>query len=1346
MKYWCQFILAIFLVMLMTGFGMSQITTYPYVVDFENGGNIPPGWINDPNDSGKDWDFDTDAGHGAGFDHTTGSGYLAYVDDSFPHETDPTNLLSDTLDLTGLTSPTLSFWYWSFNDRSTPSEFAYLHIDVWDGSTWHMDVTDSIGQEAPEWRKRTVDLTPYQSAQTVVRFRVLETSSFYHDIGIDDVRVGEPQTDLTVSQFINFPSSAVANSTVNFDIEVSNVGATTITSDSLDLYLNGSLVSSFEYSTLSIGEKDTIAASVTASASGRDSVVAAVRLVSGDNNPANDTLGAAYTVLSTLPVPFTEMWDTTTFDPQKWPDITGSPEIIDSTGVSTGTFPYPVPSEPYFLSVNGDPVEVTSGFFDLSGVTDYVIALSESEHDLEPPESVALEYYSSGGTWEMLHLFEGTNNGFGTFEPFEQMAFLLPSDAYHGSFRFRFRGVDGLESTDEWFFDNIHLFSADSLASDIAALQLNQPQLTQLAQSQTGTTSGVVSEGWYRNFGPTNTGDVNVEITDDVGTSVFSDAITGVTIDPLSDTTFTFSAWDASGAAAGNYNIMTYTSNFNDGNSANDSAFASLELNKTMAYDDGNHTNNVAIISSGRSILGTRFTLTDDDTLTSVSMQITSSTIASDSFSIDIYEAAGDTPTVALARIFRGTYQDVSPLPALVQFAIAGTGLPLTAGDYYAIIDSDSSGNSNFPLGVSSSGLGAEYIPRRFGGASPGFNNGAWNFFEDVPNPVFATFTPIIRIGLQESVIHDYAVTEVFAEPCLLYNSTNTVYARVTNRGSEPESNVTVELWENGVFVSDALVSLNAGETDSVAFAYTPSDTGVVELKVVSMLSTDNYTINDTSTTYTRVTDTDALVFQDDFTDTTFTFSNWVITNDGGTDVWMVFEEPYPNSYTLPMTSSGNVLSADADEAGSGSSTLTTAIISLDLSAYDSVRLDFDSDWNAGGSDDTARVKISPDGGTTWITVLEYDGTDQRNEHLSLDLSGDLANAANAMIAFQSIQPGWDWWWTIDNVCVTGATVTPTAALPFWEGFNDTTLQIPQGWIQIDADGGDEIPGADWHLRGDTVSNVFPFEGAGYAANNFQAANSNGVIDEWLISPQFQSYQDGMELSFYLNHVDDIWDDSVMVLVSTGSSDPNDFTQIDYINCPITWTEFSYNLSNHGVSPGDNFYIAFRYLHFDGGSFGNNSNFFGLEDMHIDFPPAPPASKLLLSEIVVTPTEGEFVEIYNPNPDSVDLTNYYITDATFASGNTYYYQIVQGGGGGGGFADWHARFPAGAMIGPDEYQTIALAGDSLFFDLYNELPTYELFEDSTNFANDVPDMLEATPGSINNQGGLTNGDEMVVLY
>jgi hypothetical protein len=143
------------------------------------------------------------------------------------------------------------------------------------------------------------------------------------------------------------------------------------------------------------------------------------------------------------------------------------------------------------------------------------------------------------------------------------------------------------------------------------------------------------------------------------------------------------------------------------------------------------------------------------------------------------------------------------------------------------------------------------------------------------------------------------------------------------------------------------------------------------------------------------------------------------------------------------------------------------------------------------------------------------------------------------------------------------------------------------------------------------------------------------------------------------------------------------------------------------------------------------------------------AGSILLSEAVVTPTAGEMVEIFNPGPMPIDLTNYYVTDATFAGGNTYYYQIVTGGGGGGGFADWHARFPTGATIAPGEFQTIALNGTVGFFNTYGVNPTYEIAATGGDSAA-IPDMLEAFPGSIDTSSpgaaGLTNSGEMTVIY
>ena len=59
--------------------------------------------------------------------------------------------------------------------------------------------------------------------------------------------------------------------------------------------------------------------------------------------------------------------------------------------------------------------------------------------------------------------------------------------------------------------------------------------------------------------------------------------------------------------------------------------------------------------------------------------------------------------------------------------------------------------------------------------------------------------------------------------------------------------------------------------------------------------------------------------------------------------------------------------------------------------------------------------------------------------------------------------------------------------------------------------------------------------------------------------------------------------------------------------------------------------------------------------------------ELLITEIVVTPTAGEFIEIHNPSDSvTVDLSNVYITDATFAPGGIFYYNIVTGANAGGG--------------------------------------------------------------------------------
>ncbi len=181
------------------------------------------------------------------------------------------------------------------------------------------------------------------------------------------------------------------------------------------------------------------------------------------------------------------------------------------------------------------------------------------------------------------------------------------------------------------------------------------------------------------------------------------------------------------------------------------------------------------------------------------------------------------------------------------------------------------------------------------------------------------------------------------------------------------------------------------------------------------------------------------------------------------------------------------------------------------------------------------------------------------------------------------------------------------------------------------------------------------------------------------------------------------------------------------------------------VDAVDQYNLADAHLttfNFGGSPF--TSLYMGLTGQQLELVPTAPA-RLLISEFATTPTDGEFIEIFNPNSFPVDLTDVYLTDATFAGSSTYYYQLVEGGGGGGAFGDFYARFPDGASIGVGEYQTIALNGSTAFAALYLEDPTYELAEDDVS-PDDIPEMLEATPGSIGGlQGSLTNFGEVIVL-
>ncbi len=185
--------------------------------------------------------------------------------------------------------------------------------------------------------------------------------------------------------------------------------------------------------------------------------------------------------------------------------------------------------------------------------------------------------------------------------------------------------------------------------------------------------------------------------------------------------------------------------------------------------------------------------------------------------------------------------------------------------------------------------------------------------------------------------------------------------------------------------------------------------------------------------TFTTMEDPDIVtLFIDDF-ETGLT--NWTITNDPGNSPnagWMIDNPPYPGAYTLPATAGGGVLAANTDKLGSGSTmplSIARTTQPIDASIYQAVELSFDNDWRHLGTGE-AHVEVSIDGGTTWTSVWSKVAVSLRNT-TELMMISNVAALQSFHLRFRSVQPGWHWWWVVDNVKVRGYDAIPVELVSF---------------------------------------------------------------------------------------------------------------------------------------------------------------------------------------------------------------------------------------------------------------------------------------------------------------------------
>lgn len=226
--------LILILVFVLSGLQMQAQTVVtinsPYFQDFGTPGcTLPTGW---QNLGPEQWLFRNASNtYMVGGDHTTGTTCFANIDDSGAAGNPEGNLISEVFDLSAMSVATLSFWWQNSNGTTSQpaspgNPWMELHIDIsTNGGVSFTDDVLVLTSEQVDWAEATVDITPFISSQTVIRFRGTETNSFYSDLSLDDIMIFQPPaTDVGVSSLIS-PVGGCGMGMNNISVQVTNFGA-----------------------------------------------------------------------------------------------------------------------------------------------------------------------------------------------------------------------------------------------------------------------------------------------------------------------------------------------------------------------------------------------------------------------------------------------------------------------------------------------------------------------------------------------------------------------------------------------------------------------------------------------------------------------------------------------------------------------------------------------------------------------------------------------------------------------------------------------------------------------------------------------------------------------------------------------------------------------------------------------------------------------------------------------------------------------------------------------------------------------------------------------------------------
>jgi hypothetical protein len=179
--------------------------------------------------------------------------------------------------------------------------------------------------------------------------------------------------------------------------------------------------------------------------------------------------------------------------------------------------------------------------------------------------------------------------------------------------------------------------------------------------------------------------------------------------------------------------------------------------------------------------------------------------------------------------------------------------------------------------------------------------------------------------------------------------------------------------------------------------------------------------------------------------------NNWTTVNSstGGTPAnvaWTLTNSPFDYGFygTFSSNDASRFYLSNNDAGGSGSSA-NTELISPSFSTinYVSANLSF---WHYFRSAGNAKVEYSIDNGTVWTTIQTFTTTTGAigafvQQNIVLPVAA--LNQANVQVRFKYDTTGWEYFWALDNVTISGSLSTSITWSPVTNLFTDAAATVP---------------------------------------------------------------------------------------------------------------------------------------------------------------------------------------------------------------------------------------------------------------------------------------------------------------